>query len=118
MEKTARTAETALNAVQAPHPLSNLSNNCQKTNYSGLIAEQQQQCLERAGTTQADARVRELALQRDAIQRERARLQEQLSSANAEAKADAKAAAEREHGFAIRVAALEQQLQSSTSRFV
>lgn len=54
-------------------------------------------------------RAKEFQRQRDAVQRERARLQEQLTTATS----DARAASEREHALFVRATVLEQQLQSA-----
>ena len=82
MEQTARSAESALKAVQ--HELE----------------------LERGKERERDEKVRAFQQQRDTVQRERAKLQEQCSLATAEARA----ASEREHALFIRTTVLEQQV--------
>ena len=88
LEQTCRSAESALKAVQ--HELD----------------------IERGKERERDERVRAFQNQRDTVQRERAKLQEQCNLATAEARA----ASEREHALFIRTTVLEQQLSSATSR--
>lgn len=72
---------------------------------AALKSVQQQLSLEQSKERERDERVKEFQRQRDSVQRERARLQEQLSVTSA----DARAASEREHALFIRTTVLEQQ---------
>ena len=81
---------------------------------AALKAAQHELEIERGKERERDERCREFQRQRDAVQRERARLQEQLSVATA----DARAASEREHALFIRTTVLEQQVAAATARAV
>ena len=81
LEETARGAEAQLHAVQ------------------------RELSLEHAKEKEREERCKEFQRQRDAVQRERARLQEQLSVTSA----DARAASEREHALFVRTTVLETQ---------
>lgn len=81
---------------------------------AALKAAQHELELERGKERERDERCKEFQRQRDTVQRERARLTEQLSVATAEARA----ASEREHALFIRTTVLEQQVASAAARAV
>lgn len=81
---------------------------------SALKAAQHELEIEKGKERERDERIREFQRQRDTVQRERAKLQEQLSIATA----DARAASEREHALFIRTTVLEQQLSAATTKAI
>ena len=77
-----------------------------------LRTAQHQLSVERNNEVEREARCKEFQRQRDAVTRERARLQEQVQVLTSESKA----ASEREHALFIRTTVLEQQLNATTAR--